>query len=194
VVPRLVTGVVTPGRLSRHPQPGFRVDELTLRPFVDADAPALIEVYSDPVVQRWHARSMTGDEARDWILSGRAGWAAETSANWAVVADDGLLLGRIGLNGIDLYEGGAEVGYWTTPAARGRAIAPRALDVVSSWLFSEVGLHRLEVRHGVANTASCRVADKAGYRYEGTLRQQALHPDGWHDMHVHGRLAADGTP
>jgi hypothetical protein len=31
----------------------------------------------------------------------------------------------------------------------------------------------------------------AGYRLEGIKRSEALHGDGWHDMHLHARLAAD---
>lgn len=49
-------------------------------------------------------------------------------------------------------------------------------------------LHRLELEHAVDNTASCRVALKAGYAYEGTRRSAALHADGWHDMHLHAHL------
>lgn len=54
-----------------------------------------------------------------------------------------------------------------------------------------LGLHRIEVDHSTRNTASCRVAERAGYRVEGTKRSQALHADGWHDMHQHARIATD---
>ncbi|WP_297548795.1 GNAT family protein [Amycolatopsis sp.] len=53
------------------------------------------------------------------------------------------------------------------------------------------GLHRLDIQHSVANSASCRVAEKAGFTYEGTLRSSALHTDGWHDMHLHARVQGD---
>ena len=80
------------------------------------------------------------------------------------------------------------------PAARGRNIAARAVQVVSTWMFRSVGLHRLELSHSTLNPASCRIAEKAGYPYEGTRRQQVLHQDGWHDMHLHARLVTDETP
>ena len=79
-------------------------------------------------------------------------------------------------------------GYWVLPQDRGRAIAPRVLTTVTRWLFDEVGFHRVTLNHAVENTASCRVADKAGFAPEGTARQQMLHADGWHDMHLHARL------
>ena len=80
------------------------------------------------------------------------------------------------------------------PEARGRDVAARALRLVSDWLFTEIGLHRIELAHAVANAASCRVAAKAGYVLEGTKRRQTLHPDGWHDMHLHARLDSDPAP
>jgi [ribosomal protein S5]-alanine N-acetyltransferase len=64
----------------------------------------------------------------------------------------------------------------------------------STWMFRSVGLHRLELSHSTLNPASCRIAEKAGYPYEGTRRQQVLHQDGWHDMHLHARLVTDEAP
>src|ERR1035441_2108156 len=69
---------------------------------------------------------------------------------------------------IDLDEGMAEVAYWTVPAARGRNIAARAVRAASTWMFRSVGLHRLELSHSTLNPAWCRIAEKAGYPYEGT--------------------------
>ncbi|MGO8889299.1 MAG: GNAT family N-acetyltransferase [Streptosporangiaceae bacterium] len=43
----------------------------------------------------------------------------------------------------------------------------------------------------MANTASCRVAAKAGFAAEGIQRSAVLHADGWHDMHVHARISGD---
>ena len=36
-----------------------------------------------------------------------------------------------------------------------------------------------------------RVAAKAGFTAEGTLRSALLHADGWHDMHLHARVLGD---
>jgi RimJ/RimL family protein N-acetyltransferase len=77
------------------------------------------------------------------------------------------------------------------PGARGRRVASRALSAVTAWSFATLGLHRVEVSHSTANVASCRVAEQAGFAAEGTKRGEALHADGWHDMHLHARLASD---
>lgn len=85
-------------------------------------------------------------------------------------------------------DGVGGVGYWVVPAARGSGVASRALGLVSRWALSDLGLHRLELEHSTLNEPSCRVAAKAGYVLEGTKRSQALHDDGWHDMHLHALI------
>jgi [ribosomal protein S5]-alanine N-acetyltransferase len=147
----------------------------------------VVEAYSDPEIQRWHVRSMTEPEAMSWVVSWSERWAAETGAGWAVVEQD-RLLGRVGVSPLDLTDGRGEAVYWVMPAARGRGVAPRALRAVTAWMFANVGLHRIELMHSTENEASCRVANKAGYRFEGIKRRQGLHTDGWHDMHLHARL------
>ncbi len=68
---------------------------------------------------------------------------------------------------------------------------PRGLAALSAWAFGEIGFHRLDLVHSVANTASCRVAAKVGFAAEGVQRSAVLHADGWHDMHVHARISGD---
>lgn len=60
--------------------------------------------------------------------------------------------------------------------------------VATAWAFDR-GLHRVHLEHSVGNPASCRVAERAGFTLEGTQRSAALHLDGWHDMHLHARVA-----
>jgi RimJ/RimL family protein N-acetyltransferase len=189
-MPEFVGSAVPAGHLRNQEQPILQVEELTLRPWRLSDAAAVVEAYRDPEIQRWHVRSMDAAEARVWVTSWAGRWAAETGAGWAVTRNDSVIA-RMGLRWISLEEGFAEAAYWTVPAARGRNVAARALRAVSSWMLTTGGLHRLELNHSVANAGSCRVASKAGYRYEGTRRRQALHRDGWHDMHLHALLAED---
>jgi ribosomal-protein-alanine N-acetyltransferase len=192
-VPRLVTPAVAPGSLARLRQPVLEEDGFVLRPWRASDAAALAEAYSDPGIQRWHNRSMNGPEAQTWIASWPGRWAEESGAGWAVDGPSGLL-GQISLRRLDLAEGLAEVSYWVMPAARGHRVAPRALCVLSAWLFDHLRLHRVELAHSTMNPASCRVAGHAGYPLEGTKRRESLHRDGWHDMHLHARLAGDPRP
>jgi [ribosomal protein S5]-alanine N-acetyltransferase len=189
-MPNLVSPVVPPGRIRNQLQPTLRVGELTVRPWRPSDAGAVAATSADQDTQQWHGQSMTAAEAAAWLSSWADRWQAETGAGWAIT-HQGVLVGRVGFRAISLPEGQAEIAYWTVPAARGRNIAARAARATSAWMFQSVGLNRVELNHSTLNAASCRIAHKAGFRYEGTKRRQLLHPDGWHDMHLHARLADD---
>jgi RimJ/RimL family protein N-acetyltransferase len=178
------------GALCGRAQPELHADDLVLRPWQERDAPEVAAAYQDAEIRRWHARTMTEEQAHAWVLSWAARWQAETGAGWAVTRA-GRLVGRVGLGGVHLDDAWAQVAYWVVPQARGCAVAPRAVRALAAYAFDEVGLQRLELEHATGNPASCRVADKAGFRLEGTKRRQALHLDGWHDMHLHALLADD---
>jgi len=188
-MPLLTAPVIAPGGLARLSQPVLEVNDFVLRPWQPSDASAVAGAYSKPSIQHWHARSMTDDEARTWVGSWTTRWQQESGAGWAVVNRSGLL-GQISLRQLNLVDGLAEVSYWVLYAARGRGVATRALSAVTTWGFN-LGLHRMEIHHSTLNPASCGVAERAGYPMEGTKRGQALHADGWHDMHLHARLIDD---
>ena len=148
-----------------------------------------MDAYQDEAIQRWHVmRADSPAEAREWIAGWQGGWAAETAAIWAVVAaESGLLLGRVGLKHLNFSDGTADVAYWTVPAARGRGVCPLAVNVMASWAF-EAGFQRLDLEHATDNTASCRVAEKAGFAVEGVRRSAWRLADGRCDVHAHARL------
>ncbi|MFI9252913.1 GNAT family N-acetyltransferase [Streptomyces sp. NPDC053069] len=193
-MPFLTTPVLPAGTLARRPQPTLSTrDGLVLRPWRAEDAPAVYAAMQDPVMQQWHLRSAESvAEVAGWIEQWQAYWAAEHSAQWAVVHETtDELLGRMALRQLVLGDGCAEIAYWTVAQARGLGVAARAATALSHWALDEIGFHRLELLHAAANEASCRVAVKAGFTLEGTKRSALLHADGWHDMHLHARVQGD---
>ncbi|KOG23750.1 GNAT family N-acetyltransferase [Streptomyces viridochromogenes] len=193
-MPDLTSPVVPAGALAGTPQPTLPTgDGLLLRPWLAEDAPAVHEIFQDPVLHQWHVRAADSvAEVGGWIEEWQRAWAGERAAQWAVVeSDTDRLLGRVALREIQLADGTAEVAYWTAAAARGKGVAVRATTTLTRWALHDIGLHRLELLHAVANTASCRVATKTGFALEGTKRSALLHQDGWHDMHLHARVQGD---
>ncbi|MCC3766689.1 GNAT family N-acetyltransferase [Streptomyces sp. UNOC14_S4] len=191
-----IPAVVPAGRMARDAQPVLDLaDGYELRPWRLADADALVAAGQDAAIRQWNLLPPhTPDEARTRIERMHARWQAETAAIWAVAPqDDGPAVGLVGWGDIDLFGGSAEIVYWLLPAARGRGLAVEATRRVSRWAFDELGLHRLRLCHSVANPASCRVAAKAGYALEGTMRGALRHEDGWHDQHLHALVQGDGT-
>lgn len=186
--------VVPAGRMSQSEQPVFDLaNGVRLRPWESRDAPALVDASRDPDIQHWNRPGhLTIDDARERIARWRRRWEAEQAAAWAIHRnDDDLPAGLIGVGDMDLKGGSAEILYWLLPVGRGSGIMVDATIRVSRWALDELGLHRLRITHSVANPASCRVAERAGFALEGTMRSALLHADGWHDEHLHARVQGD---
>ncbi|MFD9596530.1 GNAT family N-acetyltransferase [Kitasatospora sp. NPDC059973] len=182
---------------------------LLLRPFRDEDAAALVEIYRDETLRHFTRTPVADlDEAARWLEAQERGRAAGERYSFAVLAPLGGPAGALPADGgpagerpaelvanVVLKRGApgapaAEVGYWTAAAARGRGVAPRALEGLTRWAFAAFaadGLVRLDLLHQVDNTASCRVAEKAGYRFGSVLR--ASPPEFPLDGHLHSRSA-----
>jgi RimJ/RimL family protein N-acetyltransferase len=192
---RPLAPALTASQFFSGPAPALRGDGLVLRPWRASDAPALIRALADPGIRHWHMLSLAESQLPAWIRERQRRWLDRAGVDWAIAAaqDDDLLLGRIAIHRLVLGQGLGEVAYWVVPESRGRRIAPRARAALCEWAFDR-GVHRLELAHSVDNPASCRVAQRAGFALEGVKRSELRHADGWHDMHLHARLAGDPPP
>jgi len=193
---------VTPTRKPLEPV-HLSAGRLYLRPVEPADEPDVAAALRDPAVIRWNAGNSVAlapeaERAALWLRIREQGWAYGIAAHFAVAdATTGALLGTVGVRDINRAPEQAIASYWTAPEARGQGVAPQALDVVCRWAFAPVesgglGLHRVALDHALENPGSCRVAEKAGFRFEGTMRGSFLAFDGErHDSHLHARLSTD---
>jgi RimJ/RimL family protein N-acetyltransferase len=156
---------------------------LTLRPWTDADIEPLIKIHQDPAMHRWARTHLNNkDDATHWLATQHDGWQTGTRLSFAVHNDDGQLVASVVVKHPPSEP--AEVGYWTAAHARGQGIASRALDTLSRWAFTTLGLTHLNLIHQTDNEASCRVAEKAGYPFKGILPAKPPHPL---DGHLHIR-------
>lgn len=167
-------------------------DGIRLRPWRMTDAPAVLAARSDPAVALWSPEGGGSDlDSVRLSLATFMDWSGGQHACFAVEDSAGAFAGSVRLYRIDHDAGRAEVGYWTAAAARGRGLTSRAVDTITVWAFTGLGLTRVELYHAVDNLASCRVAAKAGFRLAGTLSQSYRYGDGGlHDEHRHVRDAS----
>lgn len=100
----------------------------------------------------------------------------------------GRIVGSISLFHTDWEVRSAEIGYGVRSDARGRGYATEALAALSRWALGDGGLQRAWLTANIDNVASVRVAEKAGFRREGTLRRAGLEEDGLHDVAVFSLL------
>jgi ribosomal-protein-alanine N-acetyltransferase len=95
---------------------------------------------------------------------------------------DGALVGQITMGGV-IYGAlrGAHIGYWIDRNHANRGLTTDAVNTLTRFGFEALGLHRIEINVRPENEASCRVALKAGYHFEGD-RPEFLHISGsWRD-------------
>ena len=103
---------------------------------------------------------------------------------------DGTLVGAVGLSA-DPISGNREIGYWIGHSHEGRGVVTRACRALITHAFAELGCHRITIRAGTANARSRAIAERLGFRHEGTLREAASNPLGYFDMEVYGLLEQD---
>jgi RimJ/RimL family protein N-acetyltransferase len=144
------------------------VDDLVaLRPWRFSDVDELVScIDGDPEIERWLdqvPQPYRREDARTYI--GGIGEQAFAITD----ASTGRLLGSIGVRWNDRRDVG-EIGYWVRADARGRGIVSRALALVARFAIENVGAARLQLRADVENVASCRAAERAGFKREGILR------------------------
>ena len=172
--------------------------ELMMRAFVPADAEMLVSVAADPLIRLWNPfdpdLSVVGlDAARIWCAN-RADWSDGSHASWAIAFSEqpAQAIGSISLFQIEPDQDCCQGGYWVSPGCRGQGVAWRALRAAAQFAFDRLKLHRVEIFHSVENHASCRTAERAGLRLEGTHRLSHRYGDGqFHDEHCHAVLEAD---
>ncbi|MYT33743.1 GNAT family N-acetyltransferase [Streptomyces sp. SID8354] len=156
------------------------------------ESAAVLELGIDPDVRMWNPRCQITDEAsaiKDCLAG--ADWSDGSQATFSIVhKHGGRYAGNIALHGIDRENAQAKVGYRIARWTRGQGVATAAVHCVADWALRELGLNRIVLTHGVENTASCRVAQKAGFGLEGTLRMAKRFGDGrLHDEHLHALIA-----
>jgi RimJ/RimL family protein N-acetyltransferase len=169
----------------------LETERLVVRPHepVDHDQVVTFVTTGDASTALPRGRPTAVEEVMEWLTEGVHGLRRSgAGVHLAIVTKDGELVGRISLHGTDWETGITEVGYSVRPKFRGQGIAPEAVRAVTRWAFS-LGLHRVELRTTPENEASQRVAAKAGFTYEGTLRQAQREDDGLHDQLVFSAFA-----
>jgi RimJ/RimL family protein N-acetyltransferase len=177
------------------PEVGLSDGVVLLRPWRESDVPQMVEACKDPAIPLWTAVAdpYTEADARAWVRGElMAGEPPGDRVSFAVAAaeDDARLLAAMSIQRIFRGRTG-EIGYWTAPWARGQGVMTRAVRLLAQWSFGEFDLRRIEIIVAVENTASNRVAEKAGFTNEGVLRQYRENKGIWRDHYMWSALRGE---
>jgi [ribosomal protein S5]-alanine N-acetyltransferase len=130
------------------------------------------------------------EDAKRFIAMARR----RSPATYFAIEDGGRIAGGIGYTlHNDVERVGAEVGYWLGYEFWGRGIGTAALCAVTRHAFRcHDELRRLYAVPFASNPASARVLQKAGYIYEGTLRQAVIKDGQILDQWVYAIVRGEG--
>jgi RimJ/RimL family protein N-acetyltransferase len=175
--------------------PGFRelrTERLVLRRSLPRDAEAISAYRSDPAVHEHQGWSRTDpDHVRAEIEEmlrrnpGEPGWVQFT----VETADEGHLVGDVGLSPRADEPGVVMLGYTIDPAEQRKGYATEAMGAVARYALDVLQADLLRAYADAGNVASVRVAEKVGL--EVVERFEATDGDGaWHGVRMERRRVA----
>jgi ribosomal-protein-serine acetyltransferase len=173
-------------------RPVLEDDSIRLVPLTPDHEPGVGALVEDEDVRRYTRvpTEPSADFAAGWLARYEEGWCDGSRAGFAIEAHDGEFLGLGLFVRMDSEGRQGEIGYVVGPAARGRGVATRTLELLTDWGFSQLGLERIELWIDVENVESERVAQRVGYEHEGVLRSYWFKEDIRRDFGIWSRLAS----
>ena len=132
----------------------------------------------------------TEKDGADFISAMLSADENETFA-FAITVDD-KVVGSIGVfRQGNIHRLTAELGYYIAEEYLGKGIMTEAVRQICQYVFEKSDIIRIYAEPFAYNVASCRVLEKAGFRYEGTLRNNAVKNGKIIDMKMYSLLKAE---
>lgn len=129
----------------------------------------------------------TEQDGKDYISAMLSANENETFA-FAVTVDN-KVIGSIGVfRQENIHKQTAELGYCIAEEYWGKGIMTKAVKQICEYVFDSSDIIRIYAEPFARNRASCRVLEKAGFQYEGTLRSNAIKNGKVLDMKMYSLL------
>ena len=132
----------------------------------------------------------TEQDGADFISDMLSADENETFA-FAITADN-KVVGSIGVfRQGNIHRLSAELGYYIAEEYWGRGIMTEAVRQICEYVFDKSDIIRIYAEPFAYNAASCRVLEKAGFQYEGTLRNNDVKNGKIIDMKMYSLLKTE---
>ncbi|HJP73814.1 MAG TPA: GNAT family N-acetyltransferase [Pseudonocardiaceae bacterium] len=177
--------------------PVLHTPRLIVRAFAEEDIEDIYLASQDPDIQRWttipvpflreHAENLVREiYPRGWVMNTHRILGSFHRESGALVST--LTMTSTGYRVF-------EIGYWTSKTQRGHGYTVEGLDAFVRWIFLCLRAQRIEWQGIVGNPGSFAVAEKVGFRMEGTVRARVNQRGTILDADLAGLLPADlGLP
>ena len=167
-------------------------NSITLRPVLDTDLDQLYSFHID-IDNRgdFFPRGLLSQPAFQKQFQDTGFWSKDEGM-LVIVSPDDALLGHIEffktVNYLDEYELSYQV---YAPEQRGKGVATEAVQLLVRYLFETKRVNRIRLIIHLNNAASRRLAEKCGFRHEGTARGAWYHKGKHRDVEIYALLHDD---
>ena len=110
---------------------------------------------------------------------------------FAVTADSKVGGSSGGFRQENIHRQTGELGYYIAEEYWGKGIMTEAVKQICAYVFDKSDMIRIFAEPFAYNAASCRVLEKAGFQYEGTLRNNAVKNGKVIDMRMYSLLKTE---
>ena len=129
----------------------------------------------------------TGNDAKNFIKA-MLGSEENTTFAFAITFDD-KVVGSIGVfRKENIHFRTAEIGYYISEPFWGKGLGTSAVRQVCRYIFEHTDIIRIFAEPFAYNAASCRILEKSGFQYEGTLRCNAVKKGNVLDMKMYSLI------
>ena len=176
---------------------GLRIavdDGIELRPLrlEDAEPVYYLVEANRQRLQEWlpwvPSMQSAADEAA-FIRAGQADLESGAGLSCAITVDRAIV-GTIGAS-IRAANRSAEIGYWVGDGHEGRGIVTRSARALTTFLVTDLDLHRVVIRAATENVRSRAVPERLGFVHEGTQRHAEILNGDFFDLEVYSMLAPE---
>jgi RimJ/RimL family protein N-acetyltransferase len=131
----------------------------------------------------WAQKAPTLEESESYCRRMVSSWALRQDLPMLIFermnnGEEGEVLGATGLHRINWEVRSFEIGYWRRTGRGGRGVITESIRGLAGMAFTALQARRVEVRMDENNRGSRRVAERAGFTFEGLLRCDSLTTSG----------------
>ena len=160
--------------------------QIQLRARIPSDAQATYDLvqknwkYLAPWLP-WVTKTNSSYDCRSFIASMLDKFEKKTALDLGLYYD-GMLIGSVGFNSIDLTNKIGTIGYLIDEEYQGLGIMTAAVKALIKFGHSTYGLHRIEIHADVKNDKSNAIPKRLGFEFEGTMKESRFYNKKFNSM------------
>lgn len=142
----------------------------------------------------WVPKTLSLIDTKEFLEKNLAKFNEDQSGAFAIYYQ-GQFAGLVDLHEIDAKNNKSSIGYWLDKDFYGKGIMTKSVQVLLEYAFEELNINRVEIQAAVENTKSQAVAERLGFKFEGTARAgNWMGGELYNDMKVYSLLKKEWDP